>query len=72
MRKTYLNVGNGKHYRTSVEEHLKVIAELESVNANRLVTALKLTDVGKDYVILCLTDCTLFLGTVSISKTFAR
>lgn len=33
----YLDVGNGKHYKVSVEEHLKVLAGLESVNASRLM-----------------------------------
>ena len=55
----YLDVGNGKHYKASVEEHLKVLAGLESVNVSRLMASLKLTDAGKEYVIRCVTDITL-------------
>lgn len=63
----YLDVGNGKHYKTSVEEHLKVLAGLESVNVSRLMASLKLTDAGKEYVIRCVTDITLGI----LAKTYA-
>lgn len=63
----YLDVGNGKHYKASVEEHLQVLVALESANANRLVSALKLTDAGKEYVIRCVTDVTIGI----LAKTYA-
>ena len=63
----YLDIGNGKHYKASVEEHLKVLAELESVNVSRLIGALKLTDAGKEYVIRCVTDISLGI----LAKTYA-
>ena len=63
----YLEVGNGKHYKASVEEHLKVLVGLESVNVSRLMASLKLTDAGKEYVIRCVTDITLGI----LAKTYA-
>ena len=63
----YLDIGNGKHYKASVEEHLKVLAELESVNVSRLIGALKLTDAGKEYVIRCVTDISIGI----LAKTYA-
>lgn len=55
----YLDIGNGKHYKSSVEEHLKVLAGLESANVSRLLGSLQLTDAGKEYVIRCVTDISL-------------
>lgn len=63
----YLDIGNGKHYKASIEEHLKVLAGLESANINRLVSAIKLTDAGKEYVIRCVTDISLGI----LAKTYA-
>lgn len=63
----YLDVGNGKHYKSSIEEHLKVLVGLESANINRLVSAIKLTDAGKEYVIRCVTDVTIGM----LAKTYA-
>lgn len=63
----YLDIGNGKHYKASVEEHLKVLAGLEGVNINRLASAIKLTDAGKEYVIRCVTDISLGI----LAKTYA-
>ena len=63
----YLDIGNGKHYKASVEEHLKVLAELESVNVSRLIGALKLTDAGKEYVIRCVIDISIGI----LAKTYA-
>lgn len=63
----YLDIGNGKHYKSSIEEHLKVLAGLESANINRLVSAIKLTDAGKEYVIRCVTDVTIGM----LAKTYA-
>ena len=63
----YLDIGNGKHYKASIEEHLKVLAGLESANASRLFSALKLTDAGKEYVGRCVTDITIGI----LAKTYA-
>lgn len=63
----YLDVGNGKHYKASIEEHLKVLVGLESANINRLVSAIKLIDAGKEYVIRCVTDVTIGM----LAKTYA-
>ena len=67
LEQSYLDIGNGKHYKASVEEHLKVLAELESVNVSRLIGALKLTDAGKEYVIRCVTDISIGI----LAKTYA-
>ncbi|NMA85227.1 MAG: hypothetical protein GX962_15340 [Epulopiscium sp.] len=67
LEQPYLDIGNGKHYKASIEAHLQVLAGLESANANRLVTALKLTDAGKEYVIRCVTDISLGM----LAKTYA-
>lgn len=63
----YLNIGNGKHYKSSIEEHLKVLVGLESANINRLVSALKLNGAGKEYVIRCVTDVPIGM----LAKTYA-
>ena len=67
LEQPYLDIGNGKHYKASVEEHLKVLSELESVNVSRLIGALKLTDAGKEYVIRCVTDISIGI----LAKTYA-
>jgi hypothetical protein len=63
----YLDIGNGKHYKSSIEEHLKVLVGLESANINRLVSALKLNGAGKEYVIRCVIDISLGI----LAKTYA-
>ena len=67
LEQPYLDIGNGKHYKASVGEHLKVLAGLESVNISRLIGALKLTDAGKEYVIRCVTDISIGI----LAKTYA-
>lgn len=67
MEQPYLNIGNGKHYKASVEEHLRVLVRLESANGNRLLGSLKLTATGKDYVARCVTDITVGI----LAKTYA-
>lgn len=67
LEQPYLDVGNGKHYKASIEEHLKVLVGLESVNVSRLMGSLKLTDAGKEYVIRCVTDISLGI----LAKTYA-
>jgi len=67
LEEPYLDIGNGKHYKSSIEEHLKVLAGLESVNVNRLLKSMQFTDAGKEYVIRCLTDVTIGI----LAKTYA-
>lgn len=45
LEQPYLDIGNGKYYKTSVEKHLQMLAGLETLNVNRLLGTLKLTDV---------------------------
>lgn len=66
LEQPYLDIGNGKHYKASVEAHLNVLAGLESANASRLIGALKLTDSGKDYVSRCIKDITIGI----LAKTY--
>ena len=63
----YLDIGNGKHYKASIEEHLKVLAGLESANVNRLVYALKLNGAGNQLLYQCVTDISLGI----LAKTYA-
>ena len=67
LEQPYLDIGNGRYYRRSVEEYLKTLVALESVNGNRLLGSLKLTDAGKDYVARCVTDITVGI----LAKTYA-
>lgn len=67
LEQPYLDIGNGKHYRPSVEEHLKTLVALESANGNRLLASLKLTATGMDYVARCVTDITVGI----LAKTYA-
>ena len=56
LEQPYLDIGNGKHYKASIEEHLNVLARLESANVSRLLGSMQLTDAGREYVIRCVTD----------------
>ena len=56
LEQPYLDIGNGKHYKSSIEEHLNVLARLESANVSRLLGSMQLTDAGREYVIRCVTD----------------
>ena len=56
LEQPYLDIGNGKHYKASIEEHLNVLARLESANVSRLLGLMQLTDAGREYVIRCVTD----------------
>ena len=59
LEQPYLDIGNGKHYKASIEEHLNVLARLESANVSRLLGLMQLTDAGREYVIRCVTDISL-------------
>lgn len=67
MEQPYLDIGNGKHYKASVEEHLRVLVRLESANINRLVSTFKLNTAGNQYVYRCITDITAGI----LAKTYA-
>lgn len=67
LEQPYLDIGNGKHYKASVEEHLKALARLENTNINRLVSTLKLNTVGNQYVYRYITDITAGI----LAKTYA-
>ena len=56
MEQPYLDIGNGKHWRSSVVSHLHTLVHAENVMINRLYSALELTDKGKYYVSRCVTD----------------
>lgn len=67
MEQPYLDIGNGKHYKASVEEHLRVLVRLESANINRLVSTFKLNTARNQYVYRCVTDITAGI----LAKTYA-
>lgn len=67
LEQSYLDIGNGKHYRQSIRLHLQTLAALESVNGNRLFGTLKLTATERDYVARCVTDITVGI----LAKTYA-
>lgn len=63
----YLEVGNGKHWRASIQNHIDRLVALESANAGRLFSFLELNQAGKDYVARCITDITIGI----LAKTYA-
>lgn len=67
LEQPYLEVGNGKHFRPAVAEHLNMLVNLERSNAQRLISAFPLNVAGKDYVADCIADITVGI----LSKTYA-
>ena len=67
LEQPYLDVGNGKHWRPSIVEHLNTLMRLESDNAKRLLSAFKFTNEGKDYVARCVADITVGI----LAKTYS-
>jgi len=67
LEQPYLDVGNGKHWRPSIMEHLSRLMRLESDNAKRLFSVFKFTSEGKDYVARCIADITVGI----LAKTYA-
>ena len=67
LEQPYLDVGNGKHWRPSIVEHLNALMRLESDNSKRLFSAFKFTNEGKDYVARCIADITVGI----LAKTYA-
>ena len=67
LEQPYLDVGNGKHWRPSIVEHLNALMRLESDNAKRLFLAFNFTGEGRDYVARCIADITVGI----LAKTYA-
>lgn len=59
LEQPYLDVGNGKHYKPSVQKHLRTLCTIENVSYSRLCSALKLDSNGKQYIYKCVTDITI-------------
>lgn len=67
MEQPYLDIGNGKHWRSSVVAHLHTLVHAENAMVNRLYSALELTDKGKYYVGRCVTDMSIGI----LAKTYS-
>lgn len=67
MEQPYLDIGNGKHWRSSVVSHLHTLVQAENVTVNRLYSVLELTDKGKYYVSRCVTDMSIGI----LAKTYS-
>lgn len=50
MEQPYLDIDNGKHWRSSVVAHLHSLVYAENAMVNRLYSVMELTDKGKYYV----------------------
>lgn len=68
MEQPYLEVGNGKHFRPAVAEHLNTLVYLERSNAQRLMSAFSLDVAGKDYVADCIANVTVGILTKTYSS----
>ena len=67
LEQPYLEVGNGKHWRPSIVEHLNTLMRLECDDAKRLFSAFDFTSEGKDYVARCIADITVGI----LAKTYS-
>ena len=67
VHEPYLELGNGKHWRMSVREHVDALVALEKANADRLFSTFSFDDNGKKYVRSCIADITVSI----LSKTYA-
>lgn len=67
MEQPYLDIGNGKYWRSSVVTHLYTLVHAENAMVNRLYSALELTDKGKYYVSRCVTDMSIGI----LAKTYS-
>jgi len=67
LEQPYLEVGNGKHWRPSIVEHLNTLMRLECDDAKRLFSAFDFTSEGRDYVARCIADITVGI----LAKTYA-
>lgn len=67
LEQPYLEVGNGKHFRPAVAEHLRVLVYLERSNAQRLISTFSFNASGKDYAADCIADITVGI----LAKTYS-
>lgn len=67
LEQPYLEVGNGKHFRPTVVEHLSVLVYLERSNAQRLISTFSFNASGKDYAADCIADITVGI----LAKTYS-
>ena len=67
VNEPYLEVGNGKHWRMSVREHVETLMALEQENAMKLRSAFRFTDRQRMYADGCIADITVGI----LSKTYA-
>ena len=67
VNEPYLEVGNGKHWRMSVREHVETLMALEQENAIKLRSAFRFTARQRMYADSCIADITVGI----LSKTYA-
>lgn len=56
LEQPYLDIGYGRHWRSSVVSQLNTMVRAEGVTANRLYSDLELSDKGRNYVSRCIVD----------------
>lgn len=64
----YLELGNGRHWRMPVREHVNALVALEKASADRLFSAFAFNDVGKGYVRSCIADITVGILSMTYSS----
>lgn len=67
LEQPYLDIGNGRHWRSSVVSQLNTMVRTEGVTVNRLYSVLELTDKGRNYVSRCVVDMSISI----LAKTYA-
>lgn len=67
LEQPYLEIGNGKFWRSSVSSHLTALVRAEGATAGRLHTAFELTDRGRYYVSRCVTEMSIGI----LAKTYS-
>ena len=67
VNEPYLEVGNGRHWRTSVREQVEMLVALEKISADRFFSSFAFNDAGKSYVRSCIADITVGI----LSKTYS-
>ena len=67
LEQPYLEVGNGKHFRPAVAEHLNMLVFLERSNAQRLLSTFTFNASGKEYAADCIADITVGI----LAKTYS-
>ena len=67
LEQPYLDIGNGRHWRSSVVSQLNTMVRAEGVTANRLYSVLELSDKGRCYVSRCIVDMSISI----LAKTYS-